>query len=330
MEAWKISKAWIFGAVLCSVPALNPLHAQEKPLPVNVSISSLSFVQAPYVIAKEKGYFRQEGIEPRFILMNSAVASKALVTQGIDFNTLGSPTINAAVVGLPIRSVLANGSRTDMYLIGSKEIRSLEELRGKKVASGGIGGLADVGTRRFLSAKGIDSKEVTFIVLGSSSMRMAAVLSGTVAAAPLSPPHDYLAKKAGLKVLGYFGDAFPSYMGGVGIHLESLRSRPALVKGFVKASLKGLKFIHAHRVETVEIMMRHMKTDSREMVEAVYESSVPSFTKDGLLSQEAQQAIIAIALQAMGRSEAVSPEVVFDFRLVREANRELEVEGWKP
>lgn len=157
-------------------------------------------------------------------------------------SAVGLPTINTAVAGLPVRSVLANGSRTDMYLIGSKEIRSLEELRGKKVASGGIGGLADVGTRRFLSAKGIDPKEITFIVLGSSSVRMAAVLSGTVAAAPLSPPHDYLAKKAGLKVLGYFGDAFPSYMGGVGIHLESLRSRPALVKGFVKASLKGLKF----------------------------------------------------------------------------------------
>jgi hypothetical protein len=73
-----------------------------------------------------------------------------------------------------------------------------------------------------------------------------------------------------------------------------------------------------------------MKADSREMVEAIYESSVPSFTKDGLLSQEAQQAIIAIALQAMGRSEAVSPEAVFDFRLAREANRELEAEGWKP
>ena len=310
--------------------ALQAVGAQEKPLPVDVSISSLSFVQAPYVIAREKGYFLKEGIETRFILMNSAVASKALVTQGIDFNTLGSPTINAAVAGMPIRSVLANGSRTDMYLIGSKEIRSLEELRGKKVATGGIGGLADVGARRFLTAKGIDPREVTFIVLGSSSVRMAAALSGAVAAAPLSPPHDYWAKKAGLKVLGYFGDAFPSYMGGVGIHLDSLRSRPALVKGFVKASLKGLKFIHSHRAETVEIMMRHMKADNREMVEAIYESSVPSFTKDGLLSPEAQQAIIAIALQAMGRSEAMGPEAVFDFRLAREANRELEAEGWKP
>lgn len=304
------------------------LQAQEKP--VNVSISSLSFVQAPYVVAREKGYFRQKGIEPRFILLNSAIAAKALVTQAIDFNTLGSPTINAAIAGLPIRSVLANGSRTDMYLIASKDIRSIEDLKGKKIGTGGIGGLADVGARRFLSAKGIDAKEVTYIVLGSSNVRMAAVLSGAVAASPLSPPHDYLAKKAGLKVLGYFGDAFPSYMGGIGIHLDSLKSRPALIKGFVKASLKALRFIHANKAETVAIMMRHMKTENREMVEAIYESSVPSFSKDGLLGQEAQQAIIAIAAQGMGRNEAVSPEAVFDFRLAREANRELEAEGWKP
>ncbi|MGH7834723.1 MAG: ABC transporter substrate-binding protein [Candidatus Binatia bacterium] len=308
--------------------AAQPLPAQEKT--VNVSISALSFVQAPYVAARDKGYFRQEGIDPRFILLNSAIASKALVTQAIDFNTLGSPTINAAIAGLPIRSVLATGSRTDMYLIGSKEIRSLEELKGKKIGTGGIGGLADVGTKRFLAAKGIDPKEVTFIVLGSSSVRMQAVQSGAVAAGPLSPPHDYWAKKSGLKVLGYFGDAFPSYMGGIGIHLESLKNRPSLVKGFIKASLKGLKFIHSHRVETIGMMMRHMKTDNREMVESIYESSVPSFTKDGLLGSETQQAIIAIAAQALGKSEAIRPEAVFDFRLAREANRELEAEGWKP
>lgn len=321
---------WILGAGYFALFGAGALPAQEKPLPVDVSISSLSFVQAPYVTARDKGYFRREGLEPRFIFLNSGVASKALVSHGIDFNTLGSPTINAAIAGMPIRSVFANGSRTDMYLIASGEIRSLEDLKGKKVGTGGFGGLADVGARRFLNSKGVDARDVTFLALGASGVRMAAVLSGAVSAAPLSPPHDYLAKKAGLKVLGYFGDAFPSYMGGVGIQLDALSNRAAVVKGFVKAALKGLKFVHAHRTETIDIMMRHMKTQNREMVEAMYDSSAPSFTRDGLIGLEAQQGIIAIAAQAMGRSEAVKPEAVFDFRVAREANRDLEAEGWKP
>lgn len=321
---------WSLGAVSLALSGARPLHAQEKALLVDVSISSLSFVQAPYVTARDKGYFRQEGLEPRFIYLNSGVASKALVSHGIDFNTLGSPTINAAIAGMPIRSVFANGSRTDMYLIAAGDIRSLEDLKGKKIGTGGFGGLADVGARRFLESKGVDTKDVTFLVMGTSSVRMAAVLSGAVSAAPLSPPHDYLARKAGLKVLGYFGDAFPSYMGGVGIQLDALANRPAVVKGFVKAALKGLKFVHARRAETVDIMMRHMKTQNREMVEAMYDSGVPSFTKDGMIGAEAQQAIIAIAAQAIGRTEAVKSEAVFDFRLAREANRELEAEGWRP
>lgn len=304
--------------------------AQEKAVLVNVSIPSLSMDQAPYVIAKNKGYFRQEGMEPQFILMHSAIASKALVSKDIDFNTSGSPAINAAVAGLPIRAVFANGSRTEMYLIGSKGIPSLEDLRGRKVGIGGIGGLADVGTKRFLKAKGIDPKEVTFIVLGGSAVRMAAVMSGSVAAAPLSPPRDYLAKKAGLKVLGYLGEAFPSYMGGVGVHADTLRERPRLVKGIVKASLKGLKFMHARKGETVEMMMRFMKMDSREMVEAVYDSSLHAHTKDGLLSLETQREIIAITLEGMGRPAGIKPEAVFDLSFVSEAARELAQEGWKP
>lgn len=305
-------------------------RAQEKPVLVNVSIPSLSMDQAPYVIAKEKGFFRQEGIEPRFILLHSAIASKALVSRDVDFNTSGSPAVNAAVAGLPIRAVFANGSRTEMYLIGSKGVQSLEDLRGKKVGIGGIGGLADVGTKRFLKAKGIDAKEVTFIVLGGSAVRMAGVMTGSVAAAPLSPPRDYLARKADLRVLGYLGEAFPSYMGGVGIHVDTLSDRPRLVKGFVKASLKGLKFMHARKAETVEMMMRFMKIGDREMVEAVYDSSLHAHTRDGLLTPDTQSEIIAITLEGMGRSGEVKPEGVFDFRLVNEAARELEAERWKP
>jgi ABC-type nitrate/sulfonate/bicarbonate transport system substrate-binding protein len=156
------------------------------------------------------------------------------------------------------------------------------------------------------------------------------VLSGSVTSAHLSPKHDKLERKAGLKLLGNYGDAFPSYIVGIGIQLDALANRPAVVKGFVKAALKGLKFVHAHRAETVYIMMRHMKTQNREMVEAMYDSSVPSFTKDGMIGLEAQQAIIAIAAQAIGRTEPVKPDTVFDFRVVREANRELEAEGWRP
>lgn len=307
----------------------SPL-AQERPVLVHVSISAPSFSIAAYVIAKEKGYFRQEGIEPRFILMHSAVSSRAMLSKEVDFDTLGSPTINSAIVGMPIRAVFATNSRTNMYLIGSKETRSLEDLKGKKVGTGGIGGLADVGTKRFLKAQGISPKEVTFIVLGGSGVRMAAVMSGAVAAVPLSPPYDYRAKKAGLNVLGYFGDTFPSFMSGVGVHTDTLAAKQKLVKSFVKASLKGLRFVHARKAETVELMMRFLKTHDREMIEAVYDSDLKAFTKDGMLGPEIQAEVLAIASEGIGRSTTVMPESVFDFSLVKEAARELDTEGWRP
>ena len=122
------------------------LWAQEKLVPVNVSIGSLVVGLAPYVIAKQNGYFHQEGILPQFILMQSSVASKAIITKDIEFNTLGSPTINSAIVGLPVRGIFANGNRTNMYLVGSKEIGSLEDLKGKRIGVGGFGDLGQVGT----------------------------------------------------------------------------------------------------------------------------------------------------------------------------------------
>jgi ABC-type nitrate/sulfonate/bicarbonate transport system substrate-binding protein len=319
-------------ATACFYISQTSLWAQEKLVSVNVSIGSLVVGLAPYVIAKQNGYFRQEGILPQFILMQSSVASKAIITKDIEFNTLGSPTINSAIVGLPIRGVFANGNRTNMYLVGSKEIGSLEDLKGKRIGVGGFGDLGQVGTIRFLRSHRIDPKEVTFIVVGGgqSSGRLGAVMSGAVAATPLSPPYDYLGKKAGLKVLGYFGDIFPSYYASLGVHLDTFQNKRRLVKGFVKASLKGLKFMHAHKAETVDIMLPFMKTNDREMVGATYDSNTNAHTRNGMLSLEVQQEIIAIAMEGMKRSGEVRPEAVFDFSLAKEAEQELEAERWQP
>ena len=323
----------MFGlANVCFCLTAPSLWAQEKLVPVNVSIGSLVAGLAPYVIAKQNGYFRQEGILPQFILMQSSVASKAIVTKDIEFNTLGSPTINSAIVGLPIRGIFANGNRTNMYLVSSKEIGSLEDLKGKRIGVGGFGDLGQIGTIRFLRVNRIDPKEVTFIVVGGgqSSGRLAAVISGAVAATPLSPPYDYLGKKAGLKTLGYFGDIFPSYYASLGVHIDTLQNKHRLVKGFVKASLKGLRFMHAHKAETVEIMLPFMKTNDREMVGATYDSNTNAHTRNGILSPEVQREIIAIAMEGMKRTGEVRPEAVFDFSLAREAEQELEAERWKP
>jgi ABC-type nitrate/sulfonate/bicarbonate transport system substrate-binding protein len=245
-------KKWLGKIVLMFAlvnAAFEPsLRAQEKLVPVNVSIGSLVVGLAPYVIAKQNGYFRQEGILPQFILMQSSVASKAIITKDIEFNTLGSPTINSAIVGLAVRGIFANGNRTNMYLVGSKEIGSLEDLKGKRIGVGGFGDLGQVGTIRFLRSHRIDPKEVTFIVVGGgqSAGRLGAVISGAVAATPLSPPYDYMGKKAGLKVLGYFGDIFPSYYASLGVHLCQPRCPPRYIpeqapagKRFCQSKLEG-------------------------------------------------------------------------------------------
>ena len=67
------------------------------------------------------------------------------MTKDVEFNTLGSPTINSAIAGLPISGIFANGNRTNMYLIGSKDIHSVEDLRGKRSGVGGFGDLGQIG-----------------------------------------------------------------------------------------------------------------------------------------------------------------------------------------
>src|SRR5436189_89770 len=52
------------------------------------------------------GIYRQEGIDPQFIVMRSSIIMQALSAGEIDYTTLLTSSIRAAVAGLPVRVIM--------------------------------------------------------------------------------------------------------------------------------------------------------------------------------------------------------------------------------
>src|SRR3989442_1302413 len=71
------------------------------------------------------------------------------------------------------------------------EIKSVQDLKGKKIGISSPGGSADIATRRALKAVGLDPDRdgITFIAMGSHAQRTAALFAGSIQAAVDDPPN---------------------------------------------------------------------------------------------------------------------------------------------
>jgi ABC-type nitrate/sulfonate/bicarbonate transport system substrate-binding protein len=81
-------------------------QAQTVAKRVRVSIPGANVTYLPFYAAKDKGYYREEGIDIEFILMPASLASTAVMTGDIDYNGAVTGVVAAAVRGQPIKAVI--------------------------------------------------------------------------------------------------------------------------------------------------------------------------------------------------------------------------------
>src|SRR5262245_18362914 len=106
-------------------------HAQTGAKRVRVSIPGANVTYLPFYAAKDKGYYREEGIDIEYILMPAALASTAVMTGDIDYNGAVTGVVAAAVRGQPIKAVIFTMRSPVQGLMAKPEIKDLHQLKGK-------------------------------------------------------------------------------------------------------------------------------------------------------------------------------------------------------
>jgi ABC-type nitrate/sulfonate/bicarbonate transport system substrate-binding protein len=132
-----------------------------------------------------------------------------------------------------------------LSLVGGQGVRSLADLKGRKLAVDAMTtGFAFV-LRELLARGGIAESEVTFDRAGGSPARFNALLKGTHAGAMLTTPYEALAANQGLAVLAKPEQQLGAYQGLVGAARRSWarQNEPALL-GYLRAYHAGLAFLY--------------------------------------------------------------------------------------
>ena len=138
-----------------------PAGAMET---LSAALTSKAFQYVPLVIAQERGYLKEEGIDLKFVFMQNAPGLQALIANTVQFSGSGSSALVAISKGnAPLKTVLAINDQVLQWVMVRPNISSIKDLKGKKVATTGVASIAAFMLRNILVKYGMDAKDVVMI-----------------------------------------------------------------------------------------------------------------------------------------------------------------------
>jgi len=318
--------------LLVSFLALTGLAPAVQARKVSVAVPDLSTSIVAFVVAKEKHFYDEEGLEVQLIKMSAPLANLALIGGNVEFGAAGAAAIPSVMRGAPLKFLFHTYYRPIYWLYAQPEIRDLRALKDKKVGVSGIGSGPDLLLREFLKKNGLEGgRDVAILALGVGTARFFALKAGTVDAAMLSPPSNFLAEDAGFRQLvSFVKEDLVDLQSAVVVRDGATQSDPGLVEKFLRGTLKGFFYARENRAGTVPILAR-VQNIKEDLAGKTYDVSRPAMTPDGTVSDEILKRTLDQTITRLGMKEAPSSFLkLFDYSLTRKIHAELEAKGWKP
>lgn len=242
-------------------PATVPERSEFR-----VLYGSVTGSMTPLWLAVEKGLFERYGLRPEVDYAESTVGTTAVSVGDAQLNVNeGVSATRAIAAGSPLKIIAYFNKRNPYSIVARPEIVTPADLRGKAIALLRPGDTTDVSARIALKPRGIVlGEDVQPLSAGNSPSRLAALLSGQVAAALLSEAFVDQAVGQGMHVLiSLEKEQLPYISTGVLINTSFGRESPNTVVAFLKAMIEGTHLMAdpANRDEVLPVMARKLKLD---------------------------------------------------------------------
>jgi ABC-type nitrate/sulfonate/bicarbonate transport system substrate-binding protein len=311
-------------AAVLALWAQNAVHAADK---VIISYSSRSYAFLPAQVAVARSFFRDENLEPLLIQMRSQVTVPALISGEVNYTLSFGNIIAGAMQGMPFKILAVLTDKPLHSLVARPNIKTMNDLRGKRIGTQRIGGSDQLAAEAILQAKGVDIKDVQFVTLGGDEpVRVEILKKRLVDAICTVPPGPVRLVREGYNLLGGPKDLkIGSPISSIAVTDSRLKSNRDETKKVLRAVLRGLRFMHERREETIQIMSRWL-SQSNEVARDSYESILPSFSPDGGTGDKTYEFAIESRKATVRVDKPIPLSQVRDLTLLREVQKELKLQ----
>ena len=296
-------------------------YAQEN---FGVSYGGYNETAAPMWVGIDKGFFKKHGIDGSMIqVRNGALSIAALVSGEVEAVWPAQSTILSTVAGgIKLGCVASATNKIPRQLVARKEIKSMEELRGRIIGVQSIGDGFWLQTMIILDHLGVDPDKygLKMRVIGDGPVIAQALMNGNIDAAALTYSLSEAPLKTGFRLLADAAELKAPYQGPSICALKELIANRQdfflrVTKGLVEATAYILDT--NNKPEVVKTLQKHLRLQKTNEAEASYKVLRLMATLDIAPNPAAYKSVQRIVATVNPKIAHVDIEQIMDSSFVR-------------
>ena len=249
--------------------------APSAAVELNVTHFGTGMYGVPYAVAKEKGYFKEAGLDVTGFLTSAGGGTtvRNVLASELPYGDVALPAVIAAAQqGLELTIVHAGvASVADQVWITRKDdmrIKAVQDLQGKKLGYSSPKSVTDMITSMMLDANGLTGK-VERKSIGGVGSGLTALREGAVDMTYVTQP-VWAREKNNFRLVFNSTEWAPRVMQTVGVvKTDFLKKHPDLIRGIIEARRKAVEFIKSNPDESAKIMAKEYKITEAEAKAAI-------------------------------------------------------------
>jgi NitT/TauT family transport system substrate-binding protein len=281
-------------AALFFLAAAREACLQER---IRVGQGAISLQSGLMHIAKDRGLFAKYGLVPEIVYIPGGTTNvQVLVSGSLDMSQLsGAPGVAANLEGADIIYILGLLDKLNYQLVTRPEIKSVEQLKGKKLGVSRFGSSADFGLRAVLKRLRLDPvKDVSILQIGDEPARIAAITSGNIDGTVANAPFGIEAERLKLNIVADSVKMdIPFFNTGLLGSRKYLEKQDAKVMNFLRAYLEAIKILKTERDYSIKALAQFTRGQNLKAIQEGYDYFNHQLQPVPYPSLEAMQAVVA-------------------------------------
>ncbi|HEU4661752.1 MAG TPA: ABC transporter substrate-binding protein [Pseudolabrys sp.] len=239
--------------------ALPGVSQAQTKVVIGIPTSPPNIVHMPPIVAADLGLYKKAGLDVEIVSLGDGTkVYRALLAGNIDFGlTPGAPTIIGRSHGAKIKALTANLPKYEASMVVRDNIKTLADLKGKRIGIQEPGGFADILSRSVLRAAKINPKDVSFVTIASEDVP--ALVANQVDTAILHVEQEMFAKSKvpSLHAVARMWELQPKTLYTfLSATEQTIKDKPKIVQAVVEANLEATRIMYSDRAKIIPILVK--------------------------------------------------------------------------
>jgi NitT/TauT family transport system substrate-binding protein len=234
-------------------------QAQDNKLVVGMPTTPPNVVHMPVIVAIDLGLYKKYGADVSTVALDGGVkVYRAMLSGNVDVAM--APAALTAVgnsKGSKVKAILATLYRFEASMVVRDNVKTMADLKGKRIGIQQPGGFADILSKNVLRAAKIDPKEVNFVTIATEDVP--ALVADQVDTAILHVEQEMLAKDKvpGLHAIARMWELQPKTVYNFfDVTEKTIADKPKAVEAFVKGTIEATRILYTDKAKVMPILVK--------------------------------------------------------------------------